>query len=209
MLVVFEGADGVGKSTFIKQLEDCIREKEKQVVSVCLPSFDGIGKHIRDALFSREYGTKFMAKGVSSSLYMADFINLQDRMIIPSLNSGKIVLCDRWYYSDYAYSWTMEDKYGIYDDIWKAYQKCEVVKPNKIVFCKANKEDIGIRLNGRARRDLKQEGKIWGSSEVQEKVQQRYEDLFDLLKLPNVVHLDISGTYTKDLVYSVYQSLVG
>ena len=202
MLAVFEGCDGVGKTSYIKRVSYILEDMYKRRVKVCsLPGNTPLGKQIRAALFDPEYGTKKMVRGVNTALFLADFIQTQSEIIKPALDAGYDVLCDRWFYSEYAYAATKlndlgslnkKDVDGVYEYIWKSYQVAECVKPSAVVFLKASKDVIAERLEKRGKSDKKQEGKVWGGSDFQMGIQSRYEEFFDCAGTRNLVPVDTS-----------------
>ena len=113
MLAVFEGCDGVGKTSYIKRVSYILEDMYKRRVKVCsLPGNTPLGKQIRSTLFDPEYGTKKMVRGVNTALFLADFIQTQSEIIKPALDAGYDVLCDRWFYSEYAYAATKYNDFG-------------------------------------------------------------------------------------------------
>lgn len=99
--IVFEGLDGCGKSTQLNLLCEKMRASGKHVV--CHTTFeptDGpIGLLIRSALrkevsFSQE---------TMAMLYAADRREHVEKEIIPLLEQGVNVLCDRYYFSNFVY----------------------------------------------------------------------------------------------------------
>lgn len=207
MLVIFEGCDGVGKTTYRDKVT-AILSKTRAVESVGLPSNTYLGLKIREALFDPRFGTKKMVKGVNTALFMADFIQTQADLIMPALKEGKVVLCDRWFFSEYAYGFTKKDTLNVYEDIWRAYQKCEVVQPTFIFFLTANNDVIRARLERRAKFDNKQAGKIWGDPETQIRVQERYLEFFEFKAYTNVKIYDTSYDHTMSLAEEMAQLIV-
>lgn len=214
MLVVFEGCDGVGKTTYIKYVksildkEPIIRESGLKITVASLPSDTPIGKGVRSILFDPSFGTKKMCKGVNTALFMADFIQAQSDIILPEVERGNIVLCDRWYYSEYAYGFTKKDTFGIYDNIWKAYQTSEFIKPKLVILITADPLEIAARLENRNKVDTKQRGKVWGASQYQEEVQKRYKEFFDMKRPSRLVTYDTTGDHTIKLAEDMATEII-
>jgi dTMP kinase len=99
LLIVFEGTDGTGKSTQTKLLATDLEERGYAVVSTFEPSNGIYGKQIR-ALFTNR---KKVSREEELELFLADRKDHVDSLIAPSLKSGKIILCDRYYLSTIAY----------------------------------------------------------------------------------------------------------
>jgi len=99
LLIVFEGTDGTGKSTQTRLLAADLEERGYAVVSTFEPSNGVYGKQIR-ALFTNR---KKISREEELDLFLADRKDHVDSLIAPSLKSGKIILCDRYYLSTIAY----------------------------------------------------------------------------------------------------------
>ncbi|MBN4071718.1 dTMP kinase, partial [Desulfotalea psychrophila] len=99
LLIVFEGTDGTGKSTQTKLLATDLEERGFAVVSTFEPSNGIYGKQIRALFTNRET----ISREEELDLFLADRKDHVDNLIAPSLKSGKVVLCDRYYLSTIAY----------------------------------------------------------------------------------------------------------
>jgi dTMP kinase len=99
LLIVFEGTDGTGKSTQLKLLAAVLKKKGLKVISSFEPTNGSFGKKIRE-LYSNRKDTSLEEE---LDLFLSDRKEHVDTLIAPALNSGKIVLCDRYYLSTIAY----------------------------------------------------------------------------------------------------------
>lgn len=93
-LIVLEGADGSGRSTQISQLKDCIEEQGFATTHVGLSRSSLVGKELEDAKQGNIMGRRTMAL-----LYSTDFFDQLENRIIPALQTGLIVLADRYIYT--------------------------------------------------------------------------------------------------------------
>jgi len=100
-LITLEGGDGTGKSTQIKAMERHLAARGRSVVSTREPGGTPLGKLIRQALL--EVGKQPIGSPTELFLYLADRAQHVQDVIIPALDSGKIVLCDRYTDSTLAY----------------------------------------------------------------------------------------------------------
>jgi len=100
MLITFEGIDGCGKSTQLKQLKEYLERKNYEVVSLREPGGTDFSEKIRELLLHSKYKINPRAELL---LFEAARANLVETMILPAINSGKIVLCDRFFDSTTAY----------------------------------------------------------------------------------------------------------
>jgi len=98
-LIIFEGTDGAGKSTQAKLLEGWLKEAGYDVVSTFEPTNGPIGQKIRSLYHNREQ----ISREEELELFIQDRKEHVEKLLKPSLASGKIVLCDRYYFSTAAY----------------------------------------------------------------------------------------------------------
>ncbi len=94
MFVTFEGPEGAGKSTVIEKLAVHMKAAGHDVLCTREPGAGALGKAIREILLEGEG----MPPLSELFLFLADRANHVATIIRPALESGKIVLCDR--YSD-------------------------------------------------------------------------------------------------------------
>jgi len=100
-MISLEGTDGCGKSTQMKKLEKWIRARGYEVICTREPGGCPISERIRDVVLSIE--NKGMSDECEALLYAASRIEHVKKVILPALESGKIVLCDRFLDSSIAY----------------------------------------------------------------------------------------------------------
>jgi len=101
IFITFEGIDGSGKTTQITML---IQHLEKAGIPYQLfrePGGTEIGEKIRDILLDKKHDN--MLPMTELLLYSASRYQLTKSQIIPALDSGKVVICDRFYDSTTAY----------------------------------------------------------------------------------------------------------
>jgi dTMP kinase len=99
--ITFEGGDGSGKTTQLKVLENHLTARGKFCISTREPGGTSLGKLIRQVLL--EVGRQPITSPTELFLYLADRAQHIDEVIIPALEQGKIVLCDRHTDSTLAY----------------------------------------------------------------------------------------------------------
>ncbi|MDD3013376.1 MAG: dTMP kinase [Candidatus Gastranaerophilales bacterium] len=98
--ITFEGADGSGKTTQIKMLEEYLVTQKKDFIITRDPGGTKLGSKLREILLT--YDGK-IAPFCELFLYLADRAQHVDEVIMPALNNGKMVLCDRYIDSTLAY----------------------------------------------------------------------------------------------------------
>jgi dTMP kinase len=99
--ITFEGLDGCGKSTQLEKLAAVLRAQGIDVLTTREPGGTEIGERIRAVLLdSRTAGLDPMAE---MALMFASRAQQLSQVIVPTLESGKWVLCDRFTDSTEAY----------------------------------------------------------------------------------------------------------
>ncbi|MDN9011931.1 dTMP kinase [Brevibacillus laterosporus] len=101
MFISLEGGDGAGKSTAIALLEKRITEQGMPVLVTREPGGVDIAEQIREVILNRE-NTKMDGR-TEALLYAAARRQHLVEKVIPALEQGKIVLCDRFIDSSLAY----------------------------------------------------------------------------------------------------------
>ena len=99
--ISFEGLDGCGKSTQLEKLAAALRRQGVEVVTTREPGGTAIGERIRAVLLdSRTAGLEPHAE---MALMFASRAQLIAEVILPALEAGTWVLCDRFTDSTEAY----------------------------------------------------------------------------------------------------------
>lgn len=104
LLIVFDGLDGSGKGTMVHEAKKFLLSKgipEERIFTTAEPTHGYYGKKVRELLQST----------VNPDVNARQFLDLyaEDRKehigneILPALNTGKIILCDRYKYSTFVY----------------------------------------------------------------------------------------------------------
>jgi dTMP kinase len=99
-LIVFEGAEGAGKTTQIRLLAERLGSAGISCVAVREPGGTPVGDAIRQILLHPE---KEITAATEALLFMASRAELIAREIRPALDEGAVVLVDRFFLSTYAY----------------------------------------------------------------------------------------------------------
>jgi len=99
--ITFEGIEGCGKSTQAKLLYDYLTSNGKEALLTREPGGTSISEQIRQVLLDPQ--NKEMTAETELLLYLASRNQHTQQLIIPALNSGKIVICDRYSDSTLAY----------------------------------------------------------------------------------------------------------
>lgn len=101
LFFVFEGPEGAGKSTQIRLLADHLRTAGRYVVETREPGGTPLGERIRSLLLDHD-SVKVCAEAEALLLNAARAQHVRD-VILPAMQEGAIVLCDRFVDSTLAY----------------------------------------------------------------------------------------------------------
>ena len=96
---MFEGGDGVGKTTQVDLLESWLRDRGETVVRTREPGGTPLGTQLRELLLHGEH----VDPRAEALLYAADRAQHVADVVKPALVAGKVVLQDRYIDSSVAY----------------------------------------------------------------------------------------------------------
>lgn len=101
LFISFEGIDGAGKSTQIAMLKKHLENNGFNVIVTREPGGSDICNKIRDILLDKN--NTELCSMAELLLYYADRAQHINEVILPNINNGTCVICDRYYDSSYAY----------------------------------------------------------------------------------------------------------
>jgi dTMP kinase len=99
-LIVFEGAEGAGKTTQIRLIAERLAIAGVPVLAVREPGGTPVGDAIREIVLESDH---HMNDAAEALLFMASRAELIGREVLPALAKGSVVLLDRFFLSTYAY----------------------------------------------------------------------------------------------------------
>jgi dTMP kinase len=99
--IVFEGADGCGKSTQAARLASALLGGGREVLHVRDPGSTKLAEAIRAILLDPKVG--HVAVEAEVSLYLAARSQLVSELVEPALRNGSDVVCERWTLSTEVY----------------------------------------------------------------------------------------------------------
>jgi dTMP kinase len=100
MLITFEGIEGCGKTTQIELLSDHLSRRGYSVVKTREPGGTGFGEALRELLLKKGMNVDPLCELL---VFMAMRAQHVEEVILPVIQDGKIVLCDRFTDATYAY----------------------------------------------------------------------------------------------------------
>ncbi|ACS34271.1 dTMP kinase [Thermococcus gammatolerans] len=206
IFVVIEGIDGAGKSTQAKLLAKWFEKKGYEVILTKEPTDTAFGKLIRKLVLTG--GREGIIDGARISheaealLFAADRAEHVHKLIKPALESGKVVISDRYFYSSLAYQWAR----GL-DLQWLIDLNRFAVRPDLVVLLDLPVKESMRRINGRS---IKTEfDKI---VELQKRVRENYlklAEMFPEIRIVNAqnsiedIHRDIVGLVEQEILSGI------
>ncbi|CAM4134968.1 dTMP kinase [Acinetobacter pragensis] len=102
MFISFEGTEGVGKTTLIRKIYDHLTAQGREVVLTREPGGTPMAEQIRSLLLSVNHEEQMSNDTELLLMYAARAQHLE-QVILPALQAGQIVLCDRFTDASFAY----------------------------------------------------------------------------------------------------------
>lgn len=99
MFIVLEGIDGCGKSTHAHLLAKWLEDQGHTVLQTAEPTKSAVGRLTRLVLS----GELSVSPRTLALLFTGDRMGHVRREIVPALEQGKTVVCERYWYSTVAY----------------------------------------------------------------------------------------------------------
>lgn len=130
--IVFEGVDHCGKTTQIDLAEKWLVGHGYDVLRFREPGGTEAGERIREVLLDKTLSIVPLSEML---LFMASRVQLLEQKIVPALNSGKVVLLDRYWFSTYAYQGVAGDLGG-------------TLVADQVALLNLRRPDIVIMLDG-------------------------------------------------------------
>ncbi|HHW32050.1 MAG TPA: dTMP kinase [Clostridiaceae bacterium] len=101
LFITIEGMDGSGKTTQIEKIKEYFQQKGYEPVLTREPGGTKISEKIRNIILDES--NTGMSPVTEMLLYASARAQLVFEVIKPALNQGKVVICDRFIDSSYAY----------------------------------------------------------------------------------------------------------
>lgn len=180
--IVFEGIDGSGKSTQIRMLSKRIQDMNLKVYTTFEPTAGTIGTLIRQMLSGKIKIDQRTLAFLFAADRMDHLVN-EENGIRKKIDSGELVICDRYYFSSYAYhAQYMDMEWVIHANSLNA----DTLRPDLTVFIDVEPEECFERIQTN-RSDFEMYEKI----DIMKKVRTNYLKAFERLKdLEKIVVID-------------------
>ncbi|AGK60261.1 thymidylate kinase [Archaeoglobus sulfaticallidus PM70-1] len=139
MLIAIEGIDGSGKTSLARFLVEKLKELGYDAILLKEPTDSKWGKKIKESYKSR------LSPEEELRLFLLDREYDVKNNIIPALESGKIVIMDRYYFSTIAYQGAL----GFDPDELKRMNEEIAPKPDLLIILDLNPEKALERIKNR------------------------------------------------------------
>ena len=196
VLICVEGIDGSGKSTQLDLLYSWLKSKNLDVILTCWNSSDLISETTK-----RAKKKNLLSGRTFSLLHAVDFADRLEKVIIPAMKAGFIVLADRYVYTAFA-----RDVARDVDKKWVRNMYGFAIKPDLTLYfdvsAKVSLERICTNLQPKyyeAGMDLKLSNNPYKSYVLfQNRVIEQYKDMVDEYGL---VKVDANESIHKKQMY--------
>lgn len=143
--ITFEGCEGSGKSTQVALFKDYLEKNNIEYVFTREPGGTEISEKIREIIL--DVNNSAMCDECEALLYSASRIQLIKEKILPELDKGKLVLCDRFIDSSLAYQGYAR---GLGEEFILEINKkaMELCSPDYTIFLNISSEEAFKRKGG-------------------------------------------------------------
>lgn len=188
--VVFEGLDGSGKTTQMARIQHRFTCMGIDTVTTCEPTDGPVGSLIRQMLAGRiPVDPRTLAALFAAD--RTDHLVTKDTGVEALMNKGRTVLCDRYYFSSYAYHAKDMDLDWI---ITLNTVNAQILKPDLTLFIDVAPETCLERIRaGRNRLDM------FEKIDILTRVREHYFAAFERLRDQETVVV-VDGNASEDAV---------
>ena len=181
--IVFEGLDGSGKTTQLERLGARLTEKLGTNAVYC--TREPGGQRPGDTVPTVQPKKLALAPETVALLYAADRVEHIAKDLLPRLEAGQTVLCDRYYFSNFAYQTLTSDLEDLLR--YNAFAR-RTLRPDAVVFVDVDPEECARR---RAHRGA---AEFYEKTELARQIRTGYQQVFDRLKTEeHILIVDGSG----------------
>ena len=155
-LIIIEGADGAGKTTQVKLLRQKLVALKRPSYFFHFPDYQSFfGKQIKDYLDGKYGALKEVDPHFTALLYSLDRQEKKEKFQ-NLLNNGKIIICDRYTLSGFAYQGAAVKNSRQRQQFRKwheqlEWQILEILKPDQVIYLHLPVNAASQNINGRNR----------------------------------------------------------
>lgn len=201
IFITFEGPDGAGKTTILNMLSEEFKEKGIEAVFTREPGGIRIAEQIREVILNKE--NTEMDSRTEALLYAAARRQHIVEKVIPALNEGKLIICDRFIDSSLAYQGYARE-IGV-DDVYSINMfAIDGVMPEVTLYFDIEPERGLLRINGSDSREVNRLD--LEKMDFHLKVQKGYKQLID--KFPERIKVINADQSLEDVYRDVKEVLI-
>tara|TARA_B100000035_G_scaffold306703_1_gene309070 strand:+ start:1961 stop:2575 length:615 start_codon:yes stop_codon:yes gene_type:complete len=197
--IVIEGSEGVGKSTQISTITSFLDSRAIDYIVTREPGGTKFGESIRSIILDQDNNTDNLT---DSLLFYASRYENFNKVILPSLNEGKVVICDRFHYSTLVYqgivgkSELVKKMHSIFDTIFSK-------SIDHVIYLHTDPEESFNRISRRSESDKFESRGLDYLKELSD----AYDSVFSDVK--HVIKLDTSGdkNITKKNLFKILSTI--
>lgn len=194
--VTFEGCEGSGKSTQVRLLSEKLTSLGVNFIVTREPGGSGIAEQIRTIILDGK--NTAMCDECEALLYAASRIQHLKEKIEPALSEGKLVICDRFVDSSFAYQGYAR---GLGEEYIAQINSVALkdYSPDLTVFLNISPEDAFVRKHGADEGDRMEQQGI----DFHKKVYKGYTELLGIY--PRISPVECSGDMyeTADVIFNL------
>ncbi len=211
--ITFEGLDGSGKTTQLRRLASHLESEGHKVVALRQPGGTALGDRIRSILLDSKSEATLgpIAPLAEMALMFADRAQSIAEIILPAINAGSIVLCDRYTDSSEAYQGGGR-QLGSERILAMHRAACDNLQPDLTILLLPSLEASLHRARRRNQRHVQQTGSDENrfereSDDFYRRIYQKYEEIADrepnrVIPIRDDASIDAIQTRIRELVAS-------
>lgn len=206
--IVFEGLDGSGTTTQGKMLGQYLEKQNWPVLNTSEPTQGPMGLILRLLLTNRlvfssartlgNQELEILSNSSIALLFAADRLDHLHHTILPKLQEGVIVICERYYLSSYAYQMGKDAK----NYKWLKTINARCIPPDLIIYL-----NTSLTVCNKRRSTNRWYQELYEKPEILEQVSRNYEYAIDHLKKEVPIEI-VDGTPSEKVVFSEIVSIL-
>lgn len=197
--IVIEGLDGCGKSTQLRLISEKLTSLGKDVYITAEPTDFETGAYLR----------RILSESLEKDMYLQAALFLADRLehithpehgIEKQLSMGKTVLCDRYYFSSFAYQGTASD----ISWVMKTNLECErILKPDLCVFLDVNPDTCKKRID-----EVREKPELYEkNADIMRSIRQNFLDVFEKLSVDHNIAIIDANDSVEDVFNNAFDKI--
>lgn len=200
LFVAIEGVDGAGTTTQTRAVGEALERAGHSVHRTFEPSAGPVGVLIRQALAKRlrQPDGAPLDPAALALLFAADRLDHLSAEVVPALDQGRVVICDRYLLSSLVYQ-------GLdLPEQWVEEVNARARPPDVTFFLEVTPETAGRRREGRGGAE-----ELFEAAALQEKIAGRYAAVYERRKGRERIHRVDGSLPAKDVTDQLVRAILG